>query len=106
MDAECDGPNSLLPHRNLLAQAALSAQRRKMPDSNSMVLFNIGGEARLTGADSENPTSHAKYKVPRRSAFDGQWPPIVQSTQKAGPIRITTSSPGLSTGTVTLTSHA
>jgi beta-galactosidase len=53
--------------------------------------------------DSGDPQSHESYQSPRRIAFNGLCLALVQSTGKPGQIRVTASSAGLKSGSVTVT---
>jgi beta-galactosidase len=63
----------------------------------------VEGEAKLIGVDNGDPASHEDYKATVRKAFNGLCLAVVQTTARAGTIRVTASSPGLEPATATLT---
>ena len=78
---------------------------RVVPIADNEVMFAVEGEGVLIGADNGNPRSHEGFKSNRRKAFNGLCLAIVQSTARAGQIRVTASSPSLKSGSVTLISR-
>lgn len=59
------------------------------------VTVSVEGPAKLIGLESGSTTSHEAYKADKRKVFRGKLLAYVQSRQKAGPVTITLSSPGL-----------
>jgi len=57
----------------------------------------------LIGMGNGDPSSHEPDKASHRSAFNGLAQAIVQTTGKAGTIRLKARAAGLKTGSVTLT---
>ncbi|EQD28935.1 beta-galactosidase, partial [mine drainage metagenome] len=70
-------------------------QGRMAPIAENEITFDIQGEGKLIGVDNGNPQSHESYKTNRRKVFNGLCLAIVQSTARAGQIRISASSPTL-----------
>ena len=81
----------------------LDAQGRVAPLADNEVAFEIQGEGKIIGVDNGNPVSHEDFKGSRRKSFHGLSLAIVQSTAKAGRIQVTATSPGLKSGSVTIT---
>jgi beta-galactosidase len=81
----------------------LDAQGRVAPLADNEIAFGIQGEGRIIGVDNGNPASHEDFKGNRRKAFNGLCLAIVQSTAKPGRIQLTATSPGLKSGSVTIT---
>ena len=81
----------------------VDAQGRMVPDAAHEVAFEIQGEGKLIGVDNGDMQSHDDYKSNRRKAYSGMCLAIVQAGAKPGQIRVTASSPGLKSGSVTLT---
>jgi beta-galactosidase len=77
-----------------------------VPSSENDITFQIEGEGALIGVDNGDPQSHEDYKATHRKAFDGLCLAIVQSTQNAGRIKISASSPGLGSQSVTISTGA
>jgi beta-galactosidase len=84
----------------------LDAQGRVVPMAENEIQFAIEGEGRLIGVDNGNPQSHDSYKADRCKAFSGMCLAVVQSTAKAGKIRIAASSGTLQAGSATVTTKA
>jgi beta-galactosidase len=82
------------------------AQGRVVPTANSEVVFELQGEGRLIGADNGDPQSHESYQASRRKAFHGLCLAVIQATAKSGQIRLTASSPGLKTTSLTIDTQA
>ena len=78
------------------------AQGRVVPDADSEVRFSVDGDGRLIGVDNGDPFSHESYKGDTRRAFHGLCLAVVQSTSRAGQIRIAASSPGLQPASLTI----
>jgi beta-galactosidase len=79
------------------------ATGRMAPTAAHEVAFEIEGEGKIIGLDNGDTLSHESYQSSRRKAFNGLCLAIVQSTGKPGQIRVTASSPGLKSGSVTVT---
>jgi beta-galactosidase len=77
-------------------------QGRVVPVAMNEIVFTVEGEGKLIGVDNGDPSSHEDFKANRRRAFNGLCMAIVQSTASAGSIRITTSSPGLTSASLTI----
>jgi beta-galactosidase len=76
-----------------------------VPVADNEVMFSVEGEGILIGVDNGNPRSHEDFKSDRRRAFNGLCLAIVQSTARAGQIRVSANSPSLKSASVTLTSR-
>ena len=72
--------------------------------SDNTIAFDIEGEGRMIGLDNGDPRSHEDFKAKQRKAFNGLCLAIVQSTARAGEIRLTASSPSLEPASLTLMS--
>jgi beta-galactosidase len=84
--------------------AILDAQCRVVPVADNQIAFTLTGPAKLIGVGNGDPSSHEPDKASRRSAFNGLAQVIVQTTGKAGTIKLKARAVSLKTGTVTLTS--
>ena len=84
----------------------VDAQGRVVPMADNEVTFELQGEGRLIGVDNGNPQSHDSYKTNHCKAFNGLCLAVVQSTAKAGSIKIAAASPTLQTAAVTISSEA
>jgi beta-galactosidase len=65
---------------------------RVCPNADNLVKFEIKGEGIIAGVDNGNPTSHEYFKAGERKAFHGLCLVVIQSTEKAGGIRLKASS--------------
>ena len=83
----------------------LDAEGRVAPLAENEIAFAVEGEARLIGVDNGNSQSHDSYKANRCKAFNGLCLAVVQTTAKAGSIRIAASSANLQAAAVTLGSR-
>jgi beta-galactosidase len=78
------------------------ANGRMAPTAGNEVTFALEGEGKIIGLDNGDTLSHEDYQSNRRKAFNGLCLAIVQSTGKPGQIRVTASSPGLKSASVTV----
>jgi len=77
-----------------------------VPVADNEIAFSLEGEGSLIGVDNGNPRSHEDFKSNRRKAFNGLCLAIVQSTARAGRIRVSATSPSLRPASLTFTSQA
>jgi len=66
-----------------------------VPDAHSLIEFKVEGEGILAGTDNGNPRDTTPMKSSQRAAFNGLALVVIQSTQKAGTIRLAASSESL-----------
>ena len=76
------------------------------PDADNPITFEVEGRGKLIGVDNGDPSNTEDYKGTTKKAFHGMCLAIVQSTGKAGPIRLTATSPGLKPATLTITAKS
>jgi beta-galactosidase len=79
------------------------ANGRMAPTASNEVTFEIEGEGKIIGLDNGDPQSKEDYRSTRRKAFNGLCLAIVQTSGKAGQIRVTAASPGLKASSITVT---
>jgi beta-galactosidase len=85
----------------------LDAQGRMYPNADNDIGFTVEGEGRLIGVDNGNMADMAAdFKGEQYKASHGMCLAIVQSTGKAGQIRVSAVSPGLKPANVTITTRA
>jgi len=85
----------------------LDAEGRLHPDADNEVTFEVQGEGKLIGVDNGNMADMtADFKGKVRKASHGMCLAIVQSTATSGQIRVTATSPGLKSATVTIATRA
>ena len=73
-----------------------------VPDADQLIDFKIEGEGAIVGVDNGDPVSHESFKAPRRKAFHGKCLVVVQSGEKSGSLKLTATSPDLTTDGVEL----
>jgi beta-galactosidase len=71
-----------------------------VPDASLPVQIIVEGEATLIGLDNGNPVDHTSMKSNRRNTFNGLALAVVQSTSKAGKIRVRTSASPLKNASI------
>jgi beta-galactosidase len=84
----------------------LDQQGRVVPVAANDIAFNLQGEGKLIGVDNGNPQNHDSYKASRCQAFNGLCLAVVQSTAKAGSLRLVASSPTLQGDSLTIVARA
>ena len=75
-----------------------------MPKAESLVQFSIEGEGQIIGVDNGNPLDHASLKVNERKAYNGLCYIVIQSSRKAGGIKIIAKSMGLKEASININS--
>ena len=68
-----------------------------VPDAANLIHFKVEGEGFVAGVDNGYQASTELFKANYRKAFNGMCLLIVQSTEKAGAIKVTASGEGLET---------
>jgi beta-galactosidase len=89
-----------------VAVKVVDAQGRMHPDADNEIMFDVQGEGRLIGVDNGDMSNQEGYKGKQKKAFHGLCLAIVQSSPRAGQIRVMASSPGLKPATLTVTTKA
>jgi beta-galactosidase len=80
----------------------LDTQANLAPTADNPVSLSVEGPGRILGVDNGNPVSHEAFQSNQRKAFNGLCLAIIQSSTTAGAFQITSKSPGLSEGSVTI----
>ena len=80
------------------------AQGREVAIADNPLTFKVTGGGKLLGLGNGDPSSHELDTANSRRAFNGLCQAIVQTFKTADEIRVEASSPGLTPGTVSLTS--
>ncbi|GAG38443.1 unnamed protein product, partial [marine sediment metagenome] len=73
-----------------------------VPDASHVIQFEVSGAGRIIGVDNGDMTSLEPYRDTRRKAFYGKALVILQSTSEVGQVRLTATSPGLSSGALVI----
>ena len=71
-----------------------------VPDAANIVRFKISGEGKIAGVDNGSETDLESFKADHRKAFSGLALVVVQSTGKAGTLKLEAASDGLEGSTV------
>lgn len=82
------------------------SEGRMVPTANHEISFEILGQGKLIGVDNGDPYSHEDYKANRRMAFNGLCLAVVQASAQGGSIKVTASSSGLRSDTITIATTA
>lgn len=77
-------------------------QGRLVPIADNEVAFQVSGSGKIIGVGNGNPSSHEPDKASIRRAFNGLCMVIVQSTKKAGQLRLVAESAGLESASVVI----
>ena len=81
----------------------VDAQGRMHPEADNAVAFEVSGPARLIGVDNGNVGDMTfDFKGKSVKAFHGLCLAMLQASNQAGEVRVTASSPGLKSGTITI----
>jgi beta-galactosidase len=91
---------------SLIAVAITDDKGRVVPTASNLVRFSLSGPGKIIGVGNGDPSCHESDKARKRSAFNGYCMVIVQSTAKAGDIRLTASADGLKAGTAVIETGA
>jgi len=73
-----------------------------VPDSSSLIQFDISPQGKIVGVDNGNLWSTESYKAVHRKAFHGRCMVIVQATDMPGKIELTATVLGLTPAEVTI----
>jgi beta-galactosidase len=75
--------------------AVVDARNRVVPIADNLIQFELSGPGKIIGVGNGDPSSHEPDKASQRKAFEGWAQVIVQSSQLAGLLQLTASSPSL-----------
>lgn len=73
-----------------------------VPDADNLVQFSITGQGIIAGTDNGYQADTTSLKSNKRKCWKGMGLAIIQSTEKKGNITLTATSPGISSGSITL----
>ena len=76
-----------------------------VPTAANPISFSVSGAGEIVGVDNGNAIDTSTYQATTRNAFSGKALAIVRSTGATGPIVVTASSSGLTSGSVSLTAQ-
>jgi beta-galactosidase len=76
-----------------------------VPDANELIQLSIEGDGKLIGFDNGNPFDHASMKANQKKTFNGLALAVVQSTNKAGIIRVKANSPSLRNASIEISTR-
>jgi beta-galactosidase len=76
-----------------------------VPSASYDIQFTVSGPGKIIGVDNGDVTSFESYRATHRELFYGKALVILQSTEKAGKIRLTGSATGLTSETLTINSN-
>ena len=73
-----------------------------VPDSSSIIQFDVSAQGKIVGVDNGNLWSTESYKAIHRKAFHGRCMVIVQATGRPGQIELTATALGLAPAELTI----
>jgi beta-galactosidase len=79
----------------------LDAQGRFVPDADNRVTFQLVGAGRILGVGNGNPSDHDPDRASQRNSFHGHCMAIIQAGSDPGILRLTATSPGLTSTNLT-----
>ncbi|RZL55326.1 MAG: DUF4982 domain-containing protein, partial [Pedobacter sp.] len=74
-----------------------------VPNADNLVNFNLEGEGFIAGVDNGFQASLEPFKANYRKAFNGLCLAIIQAKEKAGTIKLTATSNGLTSSSILIT---
>ena len=80
----------------------VDAQGIPVPEANNLIQFHVSGPGAIVGTDNGNEASLESLKGTEHKAFNGLCLAVIQSTGKAGKLKVTASSEGLTTTSMTV----
>jgi beta-galactosidase len=89
----------------VVSVSIVDAQGRVVRAADNRVCFQLTGGARILGVGNGNPSDHDPDKAHERNAFNGQCMAIVQSGTVPEVLRLTATSPGLTSASMTFRSR-
>jgi beta-galactosidase len=78
----------------------LDDKGRLVPDAAHRVTFQLTGNGRILGVGNGDPADHDPDQADNRKAFHGRCIAVIQTGARAGTLRLTATSPGLSSATL------
>lgn len=73
-----------------------------VPDAGNLVKFRISGEGSIAGVDNGYQADLSSFKADNKKAYNGLCLAVLQSTKKAGVIKLTATADGLQSSTITV----
>jgi len=86
----------------LVAVAIIDNKGNVVPTASNLVSFTVSGPGKLIGLGNGDPSNHQPDKGTQRYAFKGLVRAVVQAAQTPGQIIVEATSPGLTTGKITI----
>lgn len=86
-----------------LAVRLVDANGTLVPDSKTVIHFDVKGPGRIIGVDNGSNTDHDSFQASERKLFEGRAIAIVRANASSGAIAVTASAEGLSPATIKLT---
>jgi beta-galactosidase len=78
----------------------LDNKGRVVPDAGNRVTFQMTGNGQILGVGNGDPSDHDTDKADNRKAFHGHCIVVIEAGSQLGPLQLTATSPGLSSGSV------
>ncbi|MDI7776402.1 glycoside hydrolase family 2 TIM barrel-domain containing protein [Asticcacaulis sp. EMRT-3] len=93
-------------HIGFIRAEVVDAKGIVVPRAEAPITVTVGGAGQLAAFDNGSPTDHTMFDNPTRAAYNGQALIMVRATGTNGAISVTASSPGLNSGTATLSAES
>jgi beta-galactosidase len=71
-----------------ITASVVDAHGRPVPTADSLIQFDISGDARLLGVGNGDPSNHESVKAPVCRLFNGLSQALIQAGSTAGSLRI------------------
>ena len=90
-------------HVDYLEAKVVDARGVVVPDAANLITFTVRGPGLIAAVDNGDNTSHEPFQADERSAYQGRCVAFIRAQAGSDSIVVTASSPGLASGTVSLT---
>ena len=89
----------------MVTVSVVDARGRLVPTADNRITFRVTGAGHVAGVGNGDPSDHDPDKASYRRAFNGLCLVDVGANERPGPIRLTASSPGLHSLSLSLSAH-
>jgi beta-galactosidase len=93
-------------HVDYLEAKVVDTRGVVVPDTENLITFTVHGPGLIAAVDNGDNTSHEPFQADKRSAYQGHCVAFIRAQASNGTIVVTASSPGLASGTVSLSAAA
>jgi beta-galactosidase len=93
-------------HVDYIEARVVDAHGVVVPNSDNLISFTVRGPGLVAAVDNGDNASHEPFQANKRSAYQGRCIAFIRAQANHGSIVVTASSPGLSSGAVSLAAEA